>query len=179
MKAEEYIPSELLVRRASKLTILPTKSKIKTVLGKDITISRSLDKSGIKEIQRILSEFLYAAVETICYRNLACEYINEQQRKKFAQVPDNIKLSIVSDSRERFNSGIEKILLKFLPIKESKNFLKDLNKEFFDYISRTGGYNTKLGNFYLDSGKIYFKTEKSLPPKTEPGDSIVVGGIDI
>ena len=136
-----------------------------------------LEDPKIEEMQNELSKVLYGAVMAVCYRNLAFEHGRPEELQEIVQIKENPKLSIISDSRERFNSDISKIIHGCIEIPE--DILSEVNQEFFDYVSNNRG-NMKLGDFYLDSGKVYFKTEKSLPKeKPQSGSSIVVGGIDI
>ncbi len=175
MVKEKYIPSEVLVRKAISLTenfLREVQPKLETLLGKKLNKLKPLNQEDFKICQEAIGELLYSSVQAMSYINLAT-----RDNGLKAQSPDNRKISIISESRERFNLGIEELLKECIPIKNPEGFLKELNQEFYDYISKTVGYSTRLGKFYIEDGRVYFKAKKDLPLPVKRGDSVVVGGI--
>lgn len=163
----DYLPSRTLVIK-----------EIASATKKDNITDRDIDLA-----QKELQELFYGSIQTICFANLGFEQDDEEKRKMlnkehdYPQIPENPKISVICSSKDRFSKELSRCLEDCLIIQNPKEFLEGLGKDFYKYILRGGTSGTKLGEFYLDSGRVFFKTEHSLPPKSPPGDSTVVGGI--
>ncbi len=154
---------------------------IKTIVG----FGRLLFKgTTAKENEEAMRDALYGTIAVISLRNVPFEHHDKETRRKlnaeygYPQVPEDPKVSIISDSRDRFNKHISLELEQRLIFDNLSDFLVRWNQDFYGYVSKSGGFRWQpQGDFYLDSGKIYFKTERTLPPKPPTGNSMVVGGI--
>jgi hypothetical protein len=134
------------------------------------------------EMQQVLSETFYCAIQSLAFRNLSfgqndlTEKLKINQQDGYPQVPGDTQLSIISDSRERFNRKAYALLGMRMPFKDYESFLGMWNQEFFDYVSENQGFEHN-GNFFLQDGKVLYRAGFQLPPKPPIGGAIAVGGI--
>lgn len=153
MTQKIYHPSEELVQKALMLSepeLKKFESGLRSLTASYLPAS-SRNGGDKKACKKALEDAFYGTVAVVSRENLAGS----------SQVPENPRLTIITDSRDKFSKTIGNELRVRLVFENADSFLTDWSREFHDYVSQYNGFKTLLGRFYLESERVYFRTEES------------------